>query len=565
MKNRFLIALLALVSLLHPGFAQELATPARAVLILDCSGSMWGKIQGRAKIDIARAAVAQIIEGLDTNLHLGLMVYGHRKRGDCADMEMLIQPGPVDKTAFIKTVNALIPKGRTPLTGSLIQAAEALKNAEQKATVILVSDGIETCDEDPCLAVKELESLGIDFTAHVVGFDLGSDEQDAIRCIAETTGGEFLAASDAPTLLNALATALVKTADPQAAAPEVMPAPAPKPEPPAPAPAPKPEVDMANVTFITLLSEGGEAVKSYFNITPDGETKMVARGSGESYKLAPGKYQVKATWGTAVITEAVTVPAEPDPQITLVYNAGILRLQALAREGGEKLKAYFTISRAGKDLKGNRPRVAGGSGDEYKLPAGEYHVQAKWGGSQAEGMFEVTPGEVTEGELIANAGVLKLTASPVEGGEPLKAYYTILSASAKLDGSRQRIGGGSSSDHQVPAGRYLIQAKWGEVTGETEAEVKAGEVTEAHVLLPGGVLNVTLKDASGAVVKSYTTVYTAKTNLEGKRTRITASSNTSFIIPAGDYYLEAKIGKETVSAEAAVKAGEASSVTLQAR
>ncbi len=563
MKHRFFLACLALLALLPAVSAQEGAAPARAILILDASGSMWGKIQGKAKIEIAREAIAQIVEGLDKNLHLGLMVYGHRKRGDCADIEMLIPPGPVDKAAFVKTVNALVPRGRTPLTGSLIQAAQVLKNTEQKATVILVSDGIETCDQDPCLAVKELESLGINFTAHVVGFDLGSDEQDAIRCIAETSGGEFLAAADAPTLLNALATALVKTADPQAAAPVVKPAPMPVPVPPAPAP--KAEVDIANVTFITVLAEGGEAVKSYFEITPEGQAKSVARGSSDSYKLAPGKYQVKATWGSAVIAEVVTVPAEPESKFTLVYNGGILRLQALASQGGEKVKAYFTISRAGKDLKGNRPRVTAGSGEEFQLPAGEYHVEAKWGQSRAEDIFEVTPGEVTEGELIANAGVLKLTASPVAGGELLKVYYTILDGKAKLDGSRRQVATGSGGEFQIPAGRYLIRAKWGEAIGEVEAEVKAGEATEAQVLVPGGVLNVTLKDAAGEVVKSYTTIYSAKTNLEGKRTRITAGTTPSFTLAAGDYYLEAKVGKETVSAEASVKAGEASAVTLQAK
>lgn len=565
MKNRLILTCLALFSMLQPMLAQEAAGPARAVLILDASGSMWGKIQGRAKIDIARTTIAQLIEGLDTDLHLGLMVYGHRKRGDCADIEMLIPPGPVDKAAFIKTVNAIVPRGRTPITDSLVQAAQALKHTEEKATVILVSDGIETCDQDPCLAVKELKSLGIDFTAHVVGFDLGDDEQEAIRCIAETTGGEFLAATDAPSLLSALATAMIKTADPQAAAPQAMPEPAPAPPPAPPAPAPKAEVDIANVTLITLLAEGGEAVKSYFNIVPDGESKAVGRGSADTHKLAPGKYQVKATWGSAVLTEKITVPAEPESKFTLIYNAGILRLQALASQGGEKVKAYYTISRAGKDLNGNRPRVAGGSEEEFKLSAGEYHVQAKWGRSTAEDIFEVTPGEVTEGELIANAGVLKLTASPVAGGEPVKAYYTILSANAKLDGSRQQISGGSGSEHQIPAGRYLIRAKWGEVTGETEAEVKAGEMTEVNVLVPGGVLNIALKDASGAVVKSFTTLYSAKTSLDGKRTRIASGSGTSFTLPAGDYYLEAKIGGETVSAEATVTAGEASSVTLQGK
>jgi Ca-activated chloride channel homolog len=263
--NRLLtLALLSFFLALHAMPAQDGGTAARAVLILDASGSMWGKIQGTAKIDIARAAVTQIVEGLDPKVHLGLMAYGHRQRGDCADIELLIPPGPVDKATFIATVKALLPRGRTPITDALIQAAKTLQHTEQKATVILVSDGIETCEQDPCAAVKELKALGIDFTAHVVGFDLDDNEQAAIRCIAETTGGEFLAASDAPSLLTALATAMTKTADPSATAPPVLPAPAPMPEPPAPVPTA--EVKEATVTLTTLLAEGGEAVDSYFEV-----------------------------------------------------------------------------------------------------------------------------------------------------------------------------------------------------------------------------------------------------------------------------------------------------------
>lgn len=565
MKRLLTVSLLALFASFNSSAAQEGATPARAVLILDASGSMWGKINGTAKIDIARAAVTQIVEGLDPNVQLGLMAYGHRQRGDCADIEMLISPGPLDKAAFVATVKKLMPRGRTPITGSLIQAAQTLKHTEQKATVILVSDGIETCDQDPCAAVQELKALGIDFTAHVVGFDLDDNEQAAIRCIAETTGGEFLAASDAPSLLTALATAMTKTADPTATAPPVMPAPAPTPEPPPAPPAPTATVEEANVTVITLLADGGEEVDSYLEIFPEGEAKAVVRGSRPNIKLAPGRYTVKAKWGAAQLIEEVTVPAEPESEITLVYNAGILRVKALASEGGEQVKAFFTVSRAGKDLKGNRPQVTAGANGEFHVPAGEYHVKAKWGQSVAEEIFEVTPGEVTEGELVANAGVLKLTASPVEGGEQVKAYFTVLAGKAKLDGSREQITGGSGGEFQIGAGPYRVLAKWGDVVGEADVEVKAGELTEANVLVPGGILNVILKNAEGAAVKSFTTIYSAKIGLDGKRQRITGAVSGQFTIPQGDYTVEAKIGDATVTGEASVKAGEASEVTLQGK
>jgi Ca-activated chloride channel homolog len=560
--NRLLtLALLSFFLALHAMPAQDGGTAARAVLILDASGSMWGKIQGTAKIDIARAAVTQIVEGLDPKVHLGLMAYGHRQRGDCADIELLIPPGPVDKATFIATVKALLPRGRTPITDALIQAAKTLQHTEQKATVILVSDGIETCEQDPCAAVKELKALGIDFTAHVVGFDLDDNEQAAIRCIAETTGGEFLAASDAPSLLTALATAMTKTADPSATAPPVLPAPAPMPEPPAPVPTA--EVKEATVTLTTLLAEGGEAVDSYFEVFPEGDTKSVVRGSNKKVKLAPGRYTVKAKWGVVQLSEEATVPAEPESEIILVYNAGILRVKALASEGGEQVKAYYTVSRAGKDLKGQRPRVTASASGEFQLPAGEYHVQAKWGQSVAEAIYEVTPGEITEGDLVANAGVLKLTASPVEGGEQVKAYFTVLAGKAKLNGSREQIAGSATGEFQLGAGTYRVRAKWGEVVGETDVEVKAGELVEAHVLVPGGVLTVKVKDAAGAEVRAFVTLYTAKVGLDGKRQRLTGATSPQFTIPAGAYTLEAKIGPTTVTGEATVKAGEASEVTLQ--
>ena len=66
--------------------------------------------------------------------------------------------------------------GKTPLTEAVRQAASTLKSTEAKATVILITDGIETCEADPCALGAELEASGVDFTAHVVGFGLTAEE-----------------------------------------------------------------------------------------------------------------------------------------------------------------------------------------------------------------------------------------------------------------------------------------------------------------------------------------------------------------------------------------------------
>ncbi|MGY6553052.1 MAG: vWA domain-containing protein [Wenzhouxiangella sp.] len=192
--------LLSLVLAISPVLARE-----NVILVLDASGSMWGQIEGRSKVEIARDAVSQLLDEWNPEHHLGLIAYGHNRRGDCADIELLVPPGPLDAAAFRRTVNGLNARGMTPLSAAVRQAAETLKSSEQKATVILVSDGEENCGLDPCAIGAELAAEGIDFTAHVVGFDLGDAAREAgLRCLAENTGGLYFSAADAASLNQAL-------------------------------------------------------------------------------------------------------------------------------------------------------------------------------------------------------------------------------------------------------------------------------------------------------------------------------------------------------------------------
>jgi Ca-activated chloride channel family protein len=174
------------------------------VLVLDASGSMWGQIEGKAKIDIAKEVMAELIDQIPANFQTGLTVYGHRRKGDCNDIEMVIPVGPHSAAAMKAKVRAISPKGKTPLSESVRQAAQALRYTEERATVILVSDGLETCDIDPCALAAELAMSGVDFTVHVVGFDISKEDQGRLRCLADKTGGLFIAADNAGSLREAL-------------------------------------------------------------------------------------------------------------------------------------------------------------------------------------------------------------------------------------------------------------------------------------------------------------------------------------------------------------------------
>ncbi len=125
-----------------PAGAQQADAP-KTILVLDASGSMWGQIEGRAKITIAQEVVAGLLADMPGDRALGLTAYGHRRKGDCGDIETLVPPAPGTAEAVLAAVMAIKPKGKTPLSAAVLAAAEVLKYEEEPATVVLVSDGRE--------------------------------------------------------------------------------------------------------------------------------------------------------------------------------------------------------------------------------------------------------------------------------------------------------------------------------------------------------------------------------------------------------------------------------------
>ena len=154
MIRKFVILLVGLVPMLtlSPIEASDsTAQRSQMMVVLDASGSMWGQVDGQTKIQIVREAFGGLVdEWAKQSVDAGLVVYGHRTKGDCSDIQVIAEPGPVDAEQLKRSVAQLNPKGKTPLVDAVRRAAEQLKYTEKKATVILLSDGRETCGADPC-------------------------------------------------------------------------------------------------------------------------------------------------------------------------------------------------------------------------------------------------------------------------------------------------------------------------------------------------------------------------------------------------------------------------------
>lgn len=185
--------------------AQEAVDDKGAIMVvLDASGSMWGQVEGVTKIDIARSTLSSTLEDFSPDTELGLLSYGHRRKGDCSDIETLVEPAVGTVSEVVSSASALNPKGMTPLSDAVRKAAEVMRIKERKATIVLLTDGLETCNADPCALGRELEAAGVDFTAHVIGFGLSRDEGRQVSCLAAETGGRYFDASNAEDLGEAL-------------------------------------------------------------------------------------------------------------------------------------------------------------------------------------------------------------------------------------------------------------------------------------------------------------------------------------------------------------------------
>jgi len=192
------------IGLLCSMMAFQTIAETNTLIVFDASGSMWGQIDGVNKITIAKSAIETISQGFTQDQVVGLMAYGHRQKGDCSDIELLVSPANGTAAEIVKKSNFLQPKGKTPLSAAVKMAAEQLKYTEHKAEVVLITDGVETCDLDPCAVATELAKTGIDFKAHVIGFGLSADEGKQVSCMADITGGRYVSADDAASLNDAL-------------------------------------------------------------------------------------------------------------------------------------------------------------------------------------------------------------------------------------------------------------------------------------------------------------------------------------------------------------------------
>lgn len=211
MKKSFLSFLTILTAVFLTHLPQSIAQQTSEIeIIIDCSRSMLESAGGTTKFDAGKQALNLVAGQIAPGTRVGLRAYGTVPvKGDvresCKDSKLLIPIGPFQKDQMISTVMALQANGMTPIGYSLQQAANDFTPGNQtKKSIILITDGAESCDVDPLGVIQALKAQGIEITIHTIGFSVDAQAAAQLKKVSDMTGGTYADAKDAGQLNAAL-------------------------------------------------------------------------------------------------------------------------------------------------------------------------------------------------------------------------------------------------------------------------------------------------------------------------------------------------------------------------
>jgi Ca-activated chloride channel family protein len=182
-----------------------------AMLVFDASGSMAATDLNNpptpriAKVKVALRRVLPVIAPIRS---IGLIDYGPGPYNRCDNIELQLRPTPNAASVIMKAVDSLIPAGRTPLTSAVREAAGVLDFPSKPGTIVVVTDGEETCGGDPCALAKSLHEKDPRLVVHVIGYRAKDSTEGAgylqARCLADLTGGLYVQVNTTDELTSAL-------------------------------------------------------------------------------------------------------------------------------------------------------------------------------------------------------------------------------------------------------------------------------------------------------------------------------------------------------------------------
>ena len=564
------------------GLLGSTASPAAAdiggstMIIFDGSGSMWGKLAGSGpvKFHAARDAVKAGLAKLTSEARIGLASFGHRRPGDCSDVEVML---PLDKVSVDRIgapLDKLNPKGRGPLVQALREAAKAMGSGPAPQSLILIHDDPDNCQQDACVAVDEIHAANPRLAIHVVSLGMRPEDAPRMSCVAKKSGGRFFDVQEAAQLTSAVEEALrlssvAPKTQPQPTAQTARPI-APR-APAAPGPADDAPAGLYPTATLTAAGPAPTAPtlwRVYRGTSTAGVPAAEAIAANPRIVLAPGNYTVEARNGLVTARTNAEVAAKGPTRLLVVLNAAELRLSAPLQKGGLSLPGtLFSVAEPGAD--GKAHWHATGANPSLVLAPGAYAVTAEAGLARQAREVALTPGAQLDVEVPLGAGRLKLRALDRDGGKPLDPVLVVITEDAPdLAQGRREVTRSTRAelDLVLPGGTYYITARHGMAEIRDIVAIAPGEDVTRSIMIPIARVSLASRLQNGAPAPT-DQVFHRLILLDAQPREIARASGAAaeFQLAAGRYRIESQLGGQNALAvrEIDVRPGARERITIE--
>ena len=528
---------------------------------------MSAKIDSGTKLAVAQSALGEAVTSYQDRLSFGLVAFGHRQASNCADTQTLAKVGGLTSSSQAKLLGGLKSKGQAPIAAALSEAAKQATPEAPKLDIVLIAGAVDSCKADYCGTAELLKTKAPALRIHVLAFDAKAGEDlQPLACIADKTGGRFIAATNADELKQGLAALLDAAASPAVPAPAAVAAATPAIPPEAAAPGgdvtaslppriPEPSEAIAGGGDVPLASAAEPA------ITPP-EVPTSAPGQTDVQKSAsPSPPQAGPP--TEAAAPAKAAPAQPSLPVPVTFKA-------LLTETGPKLQTGLTwrVFSTEKAPSGGHKLLSTHheATPTAALLPGDYLVNAAYGLSNLTREIKVESGRSNEETFILNTGALKLSAS-LANGEPLPpgaVHFDIMSDEEDQFGNRRTILGNAKPGLAIRlnAGAYHIVSLYGDANATVRADVtvEPGKLTEATVKHAAAPVTFKLvQDPGGeALADTQWSVLTGS----GDVVKVSTGAIPTHILAAGTYAVVASHNGLSYTSKFAVETGQAKQIEV---
>jgi len=209
--RKFLLLFLISVYTTCVAFAQrkpekkELPT-TRILFVFDCSLSMSKRWENSTNMDISKRVLTEAIDSISRleKVEVALRMYGHQSsvqpNRNCKDTKLEVPFYRGNVAALREKIKQAQPRGTTPIAYTLEQCGNDFPNdPNARNIIILITDGIEECDGDPCAVSAALQSRNIILRPFVIGVGLDENFKKTFDCI-----GKFFDAKNEKSFQNAM-------------------------------------------------------------------------------------------------------------------------------------------------------------------------------------------------------------------------------------------------------------------------------------------------------------------------------------------------------------------------